>query len=176
MLLAFNEGVDLRRYDAAGVEVRFSVCTGMCPASMEFLIFKGWLVSGLVHSGQSTFIMRLFVFSTFLALATNTYANSGSACTYPQPCWPSESDWNSLNSTLQGSLVRARPPAYVCHQPNYDEAQCQVAQQNWTKSVLHLIYMVLVLTSLLVSFGVLDNLEPMAILVRRIQLCIPQPS
>ncbi|PVF95633.1 FAD-binding domain-containing protein [Serendipita vermifera] len=77
--------------------------------------------------------MRLLTLSTLLALATNSYANGGGrACTYPQPCWPSESEWNSLNSTLHGCLVRARPPAYPCHQPNIDEAQCQVVKQNWT--------------------------------------------
>ncbi|PVF95632.1 FAD-binding domain-containing protein, partial [Serendipita vermifera] len=77
--------------------------------------------------------MRLLVLSSLLArLATNSYANPGRACTYPQPCWPSDSDWNALNSTLRGSLVRARPPAYPCHQPNFDDAQCQIVKQNWT--------------------------------------------
>ncbi|PVG02323.1 FAD-binding domain-containing protein [Serendipita vermifera] len=77
--------------------------------------------------------------STFLLLVSNIFTTSWAnnnggnrACTYPQPCWPSQSEWNSLNQTLHGSLVRARPPAYVCHDPDFNEAQCQVAQQNWT--------------------------------------------
>ncbi|PVF95631.1 FAD-binding domain-containing protein [Serendipita vermifera] len=80
--------------------------------------------------------MRLLTVSTvLLALATNSYAGSSRACTYPQPCWPSESDWNSLNATLQGFLVRARPPAYPCHPPNLDETQCQIVKQNWTNEL-----------------------------------------
>jgi hypothetical protein len=84
-------------------------------------------------------IMRMNSLSTFLVLVSNiftiSWANNighGPACTYPQPCWPSQSEWKSLNSTLHGSLVRARPPAYVCHEPDYNEAQCQGLQQNWT--------------------------------------------
>ncbi|PVF95626.1 FAD-binding domain-containing protein [Serendipita vermifera] len=79
--------------------------------------------------------MRMITLSTLLALSSNTFTTSWGrtqTCTYPQPCWPSNSEWNSLNSTLHGSLIRARPPAYVCHQPTFDEAQCQVVKQNWT--------------------------------------------
>ncbi|PVF95629.1 FAD-binding domain-containing protein [Serendipita vermifera] len=76
--------------------------------------------------------MRLSVsLSRVLALTFASYANSKHTCTYPQPCWPSKAHWNTLNSTLHGSLVRARPPAYPCHQPNLDETQCQIAKQNW---------------------------------------------
>ncbi|PVF95630.1 FAD-binding domain-containing protein [Serendipita vermifera] len=78
--------------------------------------------------------MRLLIpLSTLLALTPSSFGNSGRACIYPLPCWPSDNDWNSLNSTLCGSLVRARPAAYPCHQPNLDETQCQIAKQNWTK-------------------------------------------
>jgi hypothetical protein len=97
---------------------------------------------------------------TFFVLAsvavTSTSGNS-KACTYPQPCWPNDSDWNSLNQTLQGSLVRARPPAYVCHEPNLDQAQCQVAQQNWTRYSARVSLPSLPLILFAASFGGLSS-------------------
>lgn len=74
--------------------------------------------------------------STILVLVANIFTpswrHSNQACTYPNSCWPSQSEWSTLNSSIHGSLVRARPPAYVCHEPHLDEAQCQVARENWT--------------------------------------------
>jgi hypothetical protein len=53
-------------------------------------------------------------------------------CTYPNPCWPSDDTWASLNHTLQGGLVRARPPAAVCHVNELNPTACQEAKGNWT--------------------------------------------
>lgn len=57
-------------------------------------------------------------------------------CVFPNPCWPSDDDWNSLNNTLGGSLVRARPPAFVCHVPDIDNAACDIAKARATKYAL----------------------------------------
>ncbi|PVG02321.1 FAD-binding domain-containing protein [Serendipita vermifera] len=64
--------------------------------------------------------MRVAALSTLVVLALNS------------SCWPSQTEWNLLNVTLRGSLARARPPAYPCHEPNYNETQCQTVKQNWT--------------------------------------------
>lgn len=53
------------------------------------------------------------------------------ACTYPSSCWPSEATWESLNSTLNGALVRAFPVASPCHAPVNQDA-CDIAKENWT--------------------------------------------
>lgn len=54
-------------------------------------------------------------------------------------CWPSDSEWAALNTTLSGSLIRGVPPGSVCYsdQPNYDEALCQVAISSWSDSTYH---------------------------------------
>ncbi|CAE6451687.1 unnamed protein product [Rhizoctonia solani] len=55
-------------------------------------------------------------------------------CTANQPCWPSVNVWASFNSSVNGKLVAPRPPGWVCHDPNYDEAACNIAKQNWNNS------------------------------------------
>ncbi|PVH70851.1 hypothetical protein DL98DRAFT_436236 [Cadophora sp. DSE1049] len=54
-------------------------------------------------------------------------------------CWPSETDWNSLNQTLSGRLIRTVAPASVCYpsEPNYDEAACDTVLAGWSKSSFH---------------------------------------
>lgn len=54
-------------------------------------------------------------------------------------CWPSNSEWNSLNTTLSGALIRGVPPASVCYpaQPNYNKAQCGFVRSQWFNSTWH---------------------------------------
>lgn len=59
--------------------------------------------------------------------------NESQACVYPNSCWPASHAWNSLNDTLGGSLFRARPPAYVCHEPFVNETACDIARTNWMR-------------------------------------------
>ncbi|KAF8600190.1 FAD binding domain-containing protein [Ceratobasidium sp. AG-I] len=72
---------------------------------------------------------------TFLNLS---FLSSGvlasSPCTASQKCWPSSSAWSSFNSSVNGRLVAPRPPAWPCHDPNYDELACADAKTNWFSS------------------------------------------
>ncbi|KAG8697051.1 hypothetical protein FRC08_006766 [Ceratobasidium sp. 394] len=52
-------------------------------------------------------------------------------CTASQKCWPSPEVWSSFNASIGGRLVAPRPPAWPCHDPNYDEEACRVARANW---------------------------------------------
>lgn len=52
-------------------------------------------------------------------------------CSASQKCWPSSTIWSSFNSSINGRLVAPRPPAWPCHNPNYDEAACTDAKANW---------------------------------------------
>ncbi|KAI1801860.1 putative oxidoreductase [Daldinia bambusicola] len=45
-------------------------------------------------------------------------------CRPGEPCWPSSEEWNQLNISIDGNLVRLRPVGHVCHYPNFDEAAC----------------------------------------------------
>ncbi|KAF9774840.1 hypothetical protein IL306_007126 [Fusarium sp. DS 682] len=44
--------------------------------------------------------------------------------------WPSVSEWNDLNTTVGGRLIATIPLAVVCHDPNFDEAKCNVIKKN----------------------------------------------
>lgn len=55
-------------------------------------------------------------------------------CTASQQCWPSSAKWSSFNASINGHLVAPRPPAWPCHDPNYDEAACADAKANWFNS------------------------------------------
>lgn len=56
-----------------------------------------------------------------------------------EACWPSETEWTSLNRSIDGNLVRLRPVGYVCHDPTFDPAACaevrnQALDSGWRAS------------------------------------------
>jgi hypothetical protein len=56
-------------------------------------------------------------------------------CTaYNSSCWPSDAEWSSFNSSINGQLIRSHPSAAVCHTALYDADQCATAMANWTNS------------------------------------------
>ncbi|QRV90345.1 FAD-binding domain protein [Ceratobasidium sp. AG-Ba] len=71
-------------------------------------------------------------------LLAGVLASSGSLardfCTSSEKCWPSPSVWAKFNSSVNGRLVAPRPPAWPCHDPNYDEAACNNVKANWNSS------------------------------------------
>ncbi|CAE6478775.1 unnamed protein product, partial [Rhizoctonia solani] len=55
-------------------------------------------------------------------------------CSFGEICWPSDSTWSNFNASINGRLVAPRPPAWPCHDPNYDEATCNNVKANWENS------------------------------------------
>ncbi|PLB48823.1 FAD-binding domain-containing protein [Aspergillus steynii IBT 23096] len=54
-------------------------------------------------------------------------------CKCANDCWPSRSQWNSLNSTVQGRLIQNQPIAKPCYSgPGYSAHECQRIASNWT--------------------------------------------
>lgn len=54
--------------------------------------------------------------------------------------WPSHSEWQALNSSVSGRLIKPVPPGAVCHPswPQFDNATCElVATQQWASSSFH---------------------------------------
>jgi hypothetical protein len=47
------------------------------------------------------------------------------------PQWPSDAQWNSLNTTVGGKLIRGVPLARPCYGPNVDPARCAVVTENF---------------------------------------------
>ncbi|QBZ65924.1 hypothetical protein PoMZ_12891 [Pyricularia oryzae] len=54
--------------------------------------------------------------------------------------WPSEEQWQALNASLGGQLIRPTPPGAVCHpdQPSYNAERCAAVQTGgWQGFALH---------------------------------------
>ncbi|KAI2613369.1 FAD-binding domain-containing protein [Hypoxylon sp. NC1633] len=67
-------------------------------------------------------------------------ATYGCKCYLGDDCWPDDSSWAELNSTVNGNLVVNIPPAASCYNsfegplgtiPTYDAAACAEATANW---------------------------------------------
>ncbi|KXH43236.1 long-chain-fatty-acid-CoA ligase [Colletotrichum nymphaeae SA-01] len=58
-------------------------------------------------------------------------------CTDGDSCWPSELQWQDLNASVGGRLIAPVPPASVCHDPNYDEAECAAIREDWVWPEIH---------------------------------------
>ncbi|KAE8379903.1 hypothetical protein BDV26DRAFT_279974 [Aspergillus bertholletiae] len=70
----------------------------------------------------------------FIPLA---YAHSNTTscrCQPHQSCWPSEQEWNSFNSSINGNLVAVRPVAAVCHEGDWNSSACKEVTASWTNS------------------------------------------
>ena len=64
--------------------------------------------------------------SVLAATSSFAYANSHQCrCRPHEPCWPSEQQWQTLNSSIDGNLEAIRPIASVCHEPTFDDDACQ---------------------------------------------------
>ncbi|KAB8279118.1 hypothetical protein BDV30DRAFT_222328 [Aspergillus minisclerotigenes] len=84
--------------------------------------------------------MQLSIFGVLSALAAQGLASSLECkCTPNESCWPSVTEWNSLNKTVSGRLIRTVPAGSVCYpsQSNYDAQACDAVRGNWTTWPFH---------------------------------------
>ncbi|KLJ07556.1 hypothetical protein EMPG_16971 [Blastomyces silverae] len=61
-------------------------------------------------------------------------------CSPDDTCWPSPREWQTLNNTINGKLIRAVPPGAACYksQPTYDPTVCSSILAQWHSSSFHL--------------------------------------
>ncbi|KAH8898411.1 FAD binding domain protein [Thozetella sp. PMI_491] len=79
--------------------------------------------------------MSLLVISTVSAVLFGGFVAANSCKCLPQdPCWPSASDWSTLNDTLSGRLIQFVPPGSVCYQsqPNFNKGACDALIANYS--------------------------------------------
>ncbi|KAJ7573870.1 hypothetical protein C8J56DRAFT_980674 [Mycena floridula] len=55
-------------------------------------------------------------------------------CTSSDACWPTAELWANLNSSVDGKLIAARPPAAPCHisDPLFNVKTCATVNASWT--------------------------------------------
>ncbi|CAE6527505.1 unnamed protein product [Rhizoctonia solani] len=56
-------------------------------------------------------------------------------CSFGEKCWPSTKTWSKFNASIDGRLIAPRPPAWPCHDPDYNEAACNEVKSNWESSL-----------------------------------------
>lgn len=66
--------------------------------------------------------------------ATSYNSNTDHECSFGQPCWPSNQQWESFNRTISGHLYRTVPYAASCYyqSPYYDPSTCTLIAANYT--------------------------------------------
>ncbi|KAJ6151513.1 hypothetical protein N7470_007110 [Penicillium chermesinum] len=72
------------------------------------------------------------------AFASAAFGLDNCHCLPSDPCWPSPSEWKSLNATVGGRLIATVPIGSPCHDPTYDAEACAVLRSNWTTPEPHL--------------------------------------
>lgn len=72
-----------------------------------------------------------FLFASFASAASSTHCR----CTPQDTCWPSDQDWKSLNSLINGNLFPVRPVASVCYGSEFDATACKEVTNKWTESI-----------------------------------------
>ncbi|KAK2746212.1 hypothetical protein FQN57_003334 [Myotisia sp. PD_48] len=60
----------------------------------------------------------------FLGLAIGASGRPGCRCLAHESCWPSKTEWQALNKTINGNLVVVRPIGQACHDPTFDKEGC----------------------------------------------------
>src|SRR4051812_16733677 len=55
------------------------------------------------------------------------------------PSWPTPFDWNALNQSTNGALIKTNPVASSCYTESFFSSQisCQNVQDNWHFSTFH---------------------------------------
>jgi hypothetical protein len=69
-----------------------------------------------------------------LFLAVPVRSADQCVCLPGSSCWPSAVDWNSFNTTVNGTLVAVYPVATPCHNPSYNAAECEQVATQFTNS------------------------------------------
>lgn len=83
--------------------------------------------------------MRRFLLQWLLAASVATankvIGDEPSCKCFPgDPCWPSPTEWSTLNETAQGRLITTVPLGSPCHDPTFDAEKCQRLQSQWQYS------------------------------------------
>ncbi|KAK4226866.1 hypothetical protein QBC38DRAFT_214073 [Podospora fimiseda] len=59
-------------------------------------------------------------------------------CFPGESCWPSQTQWNAFNRTVNGRLIATKPLASPCHAPNYNATRCQELRNGWQMPDIHM--------------------------------------
>ena len=76
--------------------------------------------------------VETLLIGSLAATALGAAVGSSSCKCFPgDKCWPSDNEWKSLNSSVNGRLIKTVPLGSPCHDPTYDGEECQYLQSQW---------------------------------------------
>jgi hypothetical protein len=73
-----------------------------------------------------TGVLQLSLLFSFVVDVTSSQCR----CLYGQPCWPSQSEFSSLENQLSQPLIHPVPPASPCYPLSHPSGNCTDAQTN----------------------------------------------
>jgi len=83
---------------------------------------------------------------TLLGAAIASSQASTQCKTYPgDSAWPSTTEWNYLNKTVGGRLVKTVPLGSPCHGSTYDSATCGSLREQWQAEKIQYVPTTLIL-------------------------------
>ncbi|KAF3258158.1 hypothetical protein TWF217_005850 [Orbilia oligospora] len=81
---------------------------------------------------QSEYLLAAFGFT--LAVCAS---QQSCKCRPSDPCWPAPNDWNQLNDTVNGHLIRTTPPGIACYPGEfYNKTACEMITSVYQSSDL----------------------------------------
>lgn len=68
--------------------------------------------------------------------AANVRGDHGHPCRYlpGDAAWPTDKDWQVLNRTIGGRLIRGSPLAMSCYEPNINAGTCDQVREDWVNT------------------------------------------
>lgn len=98
--------------------------TSVCTAALSLFPFLASLVVPVITTPTP-------INGTYPITNGTTNGTSQCRCFPGDSCWPSQSAWSQLNSSVSGRLVASAPLASVCHDPSFNSAECDSLTENW---------------------------------------------
>ncbi|TVY83258.1 FAD-linked oxidoreductase ZEB1 [Lachnellula suecica] len=85
------------------------------------------------------FATAIAAVSSAVSIPTVSAASSDCFCFPGDSCWPTDSTWTGLNSTVGGRLIATVPIGSPCHDPTFDATAC-AALQDSVSEIWHRLY------------------------------------
>ncbi|TWU72060.1 hypothetical protein ED733_003049 [Metarhizium rileyi] len=82
--------------------------------------------------------MKALIAALFALAVTAVAAAPFCRCMPGEPCWPTLSDWNQLNKTVGGRLIKTVPLGAPCHGDSFDQNRCDYLRSEWLSPGIHM--------------------------------------
>lgn len=76
-------------------------------------------------------VTSLFVVANCVGTQAASARQRKCKCFPGDPCWPSQGEWDKLNATVGGRLIKTVPLGSPCHDPHYNAALCETLKSQW---------------------------------------------